>query len=63
MRTVMSFLLVLLFALLAGCESYAPTAPAAPNNEKKSVVQSDTINEECGTCGNPPPPPPGGGGG
>jgi hypothetical protein len=60
MRTVMSFLMVLLFALLVGCESYAPTAPS---DEQKAVVQSEDHAEECGTCGNPPPPGGGSGGG
>lgn len=61
MRTVMSFVLILLFGLLLGCESYAPTAP---NDEEQAILQSDNQpDEECGTCGNPPPPGGGGGGG
>jgi len=64
----MSFLLALLFALLVGCETYAPTASSnqeqpTAQNSKKGATQGDTINEECGSCGNPPPPGNGGGGG
>ncbi len=59
MRTVMSFLLMLLFALLVGCESLAPTAP---DTKQQPVMQNDP-EEECATCSNPPPPGGGGGGG
>ena len=59
MRTVLAVLFVLLFGVLAGCESLAPTAPET----KQQPVLQNEAEDTCGTCGGNPPPSGGGGGG